>query len=293
MRAVPKSARPTSHTTHAPLRHRRSTSTSGTASPSGCSGGAGVEPRRRSGLRSASAPHIGSTSTSAMVRTRRRRPVGLTGEGAVMATNKEIVEGAYASFAQGDIPAALAAMDESIEWTEADGYLLAGTYVGPQAVLEGVFTRLGEVGDEFAIVPDQIIAEGDTVVALACFARHAGRRRLVPERCAHQARFGRCSRAEHRSVDRRPGHRRSSRPRRPGRAVGARPAGDGRVPQQPVRDRVDRRRRRLAPHRRSRLGGRRRVLLHRRPDQGAHQVQGIPGAARRARRAAAHTFRGD
>lgn len=106
-----------------------------------------------------------------------------------MATNKEIVEGAYASFAQGDIPAALAAMDESIEWTEADGYLLAGTYVGPQAVLEGVFMRLGEVGDEFAIVPDQIIAEGDTVVALACFARHAGRRRLVPERCAHQARF--------------------------------------------------------------------------------------------------------
>lgn len=32
-----------------------------------------------------------------------------------MAKNKEIVEGAYASFGQGDIPAALAAMDESIE----------------------------------------------------------------------------------------------------------------------------------------------------------------------------------
>lgn len=68
-----------------------------------------------------------------------------------MATNKEIVEGAYASFAQGDIPAALAAMDESIEWTEADGYILAGTYVRPQAVVEGVFMRLGEVGDEFTI----------------------------------------------------------------------------------------------------------------------------------------------
>ena len=87
-----------------------------------------------------------------------------------MATNKEIVEGAYASFAQGDVPAALAAMDESIEWTEADGFPLAGTYVGPQAVLEGVFMRLGEVGDEFAVVPDQFVAEGDTVVALGTYS---------------------------------------------------------------------------------------------------------------------------
>ncbi len=87
-----------------------------------------------------------------------------------MATNKEIVEGAYDSFAQGDVPAALAAMDENIEWTEADGFPLAGTYVGPQAVLEGVFMRLGEVGDEFAAVPDQLIAEGDTVVALGTYS---------------------------------------------------------------------------------------------------------------------------
>jgi len=86
-----------------------------------------------------------------------------------MATNKEIVEGAYASFAQGDVPAALGAMDESIVWTEADGFPLAGTYVGPQAVLEGVFMRLGEIGDEFAVVPDQYVAEGDTVVALGTY----------------------------------------------------------------------------------------------------------------------------
>jgi ketosteroid isomerase-like protein len=86
-----------------------------------------------------------------------------------MATNKEVVEGAYASFAQGDVPAALAAMDESIAWTEADGFPLAGTYIGPQAVLEGVFMRLGEVGDEFAVLPEQLIAEGDTVVALGTY----------------------------------------------------------------------------------------------------------------------------
>jgi len=86
--------------------------------------------------------------------------------GGFVATNREIVEGVYASFAQGDVPAVLGAMADNIEWTEADGFPLAGTYVGPQAVLEGVFMRLGEVGDEFAAIPDQVIVEGNTVVAL-------------------------------------------------------------------------------------------------------------------------------
>ena len=83
-----------------------------------------------------------------------------------MTTNKALIEGLYASFAQGDVPAVLGAMADGIRWTEADGFPLTGTFVGPQAVLEGVFMRLGEIGDKFAAVPDQIVAEGDTVVAL-------------------------------------------------------------------------------------------------------------------------------
>lgn len=83
-----------------------------------------------------------------------------------MASNKEIVQGAYAGFARGDIPAVLGAMADDIQWTEADGFPLAGTYVGPQAVLEGVFMRLGEIGDGFAVAPEEFVAEGDTVVVL-------------------------------------------------------------------------------------------------------------------------------
>ena len=86
-----------------------------------------------------------------------------------MATNKEIIQNAYASFATGDVPAALGAMADDIQWTEADGFPLAGTYVGPQAVLEGVFMRLGEIGDDFAVVPEQFIADGETVVALGSY----------------------------------------------------------------------------------------------------------------------------
>ncbi len=57
-------------------------------------------------------------------------------------------------------------MAHDIEWVEAYGFPLAGTYVGGQAVLEGVFMRLGEIGDHFAVAPDLLVADGDTVVAL-------------------------------------------------------------------------------------------------------------------------------
>ena len=87
-----------------------------------------------------------------------------------MATNKELIQNAYSAFATGDVPAALGAMADDIQWTEADGFPLAGTYVGPQAVLEGVFMRLGEVGDEFAVMPEQFVADGDTVVALGTYS---------------------------------------------------------------------------------------------------------------------------
>ncbi len=83
-----------------------------------------------------------------------------------MATNREMIERAYASFAQGDVPAALSAFADDIQWTEPDGYPLAGTYVGHQAVADGVFMRLSEIGAEFAVAPEQFIADRDTVVAL-------------------------------------------------------------------------------------------------------------------------------
>jgi len=80
-------------------------------------------------------------------------------------TNKEIIQGLYQSFATGDVPAVVARFDEAIAWTEADGFPLAGTYIGPQAVVEKVFMRLGEFSDNWAVEVDRLIADGDTVVA--------------------------------------------------------------------------------------------------------------------------------
>ena len=43
-------------------------------------------------------------------------------------TNKNIIQGMYDSFASGDVTAVIAAFADSISWTEADGFPLAGTY---------------------------------------------------------------------------------------------------------------------------------------------------------------------
>jgi ketosteroid isomerase-like protein len=88
-----------------------------------------------------------------------------------MPTNKDIVESAYASFAAGDVPAVLGAMDPKIEWNEPEGYpIYGGTVIGPDAVLHEVFMRLGEIGDDFSVIPSQFIAEGDSVVVLGALA---------------------------------------------------------------------------------------------------------------------------
>ena len=87
-----------------------------------------------------------------------------------MATNKQIIQGAYQAFAEGDVPKVLAVMDDKIEWTEAEGFPLHGTYVGPQAVVEGVFMRTGEIGDDFAVTPTRFVAEDDTVVATGTYS---------------------------------------------------------------------------------------------------------------------------
>ena len=92
-------------------------------------------------------------------------------EGVIVASNKEIIESAYASFANGDVPAVLGVMDPKIEWTEAEGFpIYSGTLVGPQAIVDGVFMRVGEIGDNFVVVPNRFIAEDDTVVALGTYS---------------------------------------------------------------------------------------------------------------------------
>jgi ketosteroid isomerase-like protein len=85
-------------------------------------------------------------------------------------SNVDIVRGAYEAFGRGDVPAVLGVLDPNVSWTEADGFPYAGTYNGPDAVLNGVFMKLGSEWDGFSAVPDEFVADGDKVVSLGNYS---------------------------------------------------------------------------------------------------------------------------
>ena len=82
----------------------------------------------------------------------------------------EIIRGAYAAFAKGDIPTVLGALASNVIWIEAEGGPYGGTYVGPNAVLENIFMKIGGEWDGYAAVPDEFIANDSTVVALGKYS---------------------------------------------------------------------------------------------------------------------------
>lgn len=104
-------------------------------------------------------------------------------KGASMASNLDTIRGAYDAFARGDVPAVLAILAPTVRWTEAEGFPYGGTYSGPDAVLSGVFMKLGTEWDGYSAVPREFVAEGDTVVALGHYSgtyKKTGRRFSAP-----------------------------------------------------------------------------------------------------------------
>jgi ketosteroid isomerase-like protein len=91
---------------------------------------------------------------------------------AVTSQNVQIVRSIYEAFARGDVPAAVAAMSPGIVWNEAEGFPYAdgNPYVGPDAVLGGVFARLAADWDGFAAIPETFHDAGDVVLVQGRYA---------------------------------------------------------------------------------------------------------------------------
>ncbi len=82
--------------------------------------------------------------------------------------NAALIQKLYAAFAVGDVATVMDAMSPGIIWNEAENHPYAdgNPYVGPQAVAEGVFARLGGEWDGFAVAVEEILAAEDLVVVL-------------------------------------------------------------------------------------------------------------------------------
>lgn len=72
----------------------------------------------------------------------------------------------YEAFGRGDVPTVLDAMDERIEWFEAEGnpWSSGRPFVGPQEVLQGVLMRIATEFEGFEVRPARFLGAGDTVI---------------------------------------------------------------------------------------------------------------------------------
>ena len=87
--------------------------------------------------------------------------------------SQDVVETVYAGFAAGDIALATSVMAADIDWREAQGnpYADKNPYIGPDAVVSGLFARLGGEWDGFTAAPDEFVSEDGRVVV---FGRYCG-----------------------------------------------------------------------------------------------------------------------
>ncbi|HVO99537.1 MAG TPA: nuclear transport factor 2 family protein [Bryobacteraceae bacterium] len=84
-----------------------------------------------------------------------------------MSDNKHAVKAFYDAVAGGNIPAVLGLIDPQCTWNEAENFIYAdgNPYIGPQAVLMGVFARFAGEWNGFSATSESMTAEGDTVIS--------------------------------------------------------------------------------------------------------------------------------
>ncbi len=103
--------------------------------------------------------------------------------------NVAVVDGLYQAFAKGDIPGALGAMDANIVWNEAEGFPYAdrNPYEGPDAVLNGVFARIGAEWEYWNLTNIQLHEMSNNMVlaTLRYEAKHKATGKTINSQTAH------------------------------------------------------------------------------------------------------------
>ncbi|CRK57832.1 Ketosteroid isomerase-related protein [Alloactinosynnema sp. L-07] len=98
----------------------------------------------------------------------------------------DTVRSHYAASAAGDLPGMLAPLSAASTWTEAAGSAYAGVYTGPDAVVAGVFARIGAEWTDFRAGVDDFVDGDTTVVAIGNYtATHTATGKPLVVRFTH------------------------------------------------------------------------------------------------------------
>jgi len=103
-----------------------------------------------------------------------------------MTQNSEILQSIYAAAARGDIPGFLDLLHPQIDWTEAEGFMTEGKFIGPDAVVQGVFGPLFAEFPNFFVNLQEVIDGGERLVALGRYSgTHASTEKSFEAAFAH------------------------------------------------------------------------------------------------------------
>jgi len=83
-----------------------------------------------------------------------------------MKTNLDIIKAHYAASARLDIAAMMADVSPEVRWTEMAGFPCAGTWVGPQQVIDNVFAVLGSTWEGYGFKLERLVDAGDNIVGI-------------------------------------------------------------------------------------------------------------------------------
>ncbi|UPO76409.1 MULTISPECIES: nuclear transport factor 2 family protein [Arthrobacter] len=87
-----------------------------------------------------------------------------------MSRNKDVIDAHYAASDRGDLAGMVADFAPDIRWTEAAGFPLAGTFTGPDAVIEQVFKKLPETWADWSVSIDEVLDAGNTVIGVGTYS---------------------------------------------------------------------------------------------------------------------------
>jgi uncharacterized protein len=87
-----------------------------------------------------------------------------------MGANLDLVRATYEGSSEDNGRTLLATLASDAEWTEAEGFPYAGTYIGPEAILAGVFRRLATEWIGYRADVHTFLEDGDRVAAFGVYS---------------------------------------------------------------------------------------------------------------------------
>jgi ketosteroid isomerase-like protein len=87
-----------------------------------------------------------------------------------MRSNLQIVSDHYAASDRGDIAGMMADVAPDAQWTEMAGFPCAGTWTGPDQIVEHVFKVLGSEWIDYRMSLESLIDAGECIVGIGAYS---------------------------------------------------------------------------------------------------------------------------